>query len=178
MNPTASAQPTMPDIRLRGAHDDRADAATERRGAGNMSPESLHVGLKRRVVVYSTLLLVLVGIVTWRVAFESQARVIEYEALTLAEIVARQAASARSVYTQHVVEKLRRDGFGAHEDYAERPGFVALPAQFLKLLGKSATAESAGLYQYRPLSKWNLAADQGLRDSFQSWAWQQLIQTC
>src|SRR5262249_50576160 len=158
---------TIPHV-ASGKHGQHASTPMHSGPRDMLSPESLHAGLLRRVFLYSALLLLLVGVVTWRVAFEAQAGVIEYQAVTLAEVVARQAASARSVYTRNVVEKLRRDGFGSHEDFAERPGYVALPAQFLKMLGKSATAESAGLYQYRPLSKWNLAEDQGLRDSFQT----------
>jgi diguanylate cyclase (GGDEF)-like protein len=161
-------------VRPRNAQTEGGIASSFTRSRDSVSPEHLHAGLKRRVVLFSALLLVLVGVVTWRFAFEAQVRVIEYQAVTLAEVVARQAASARLVYTQNVVEKLRRDGFGSHPDYSDKRGFVALPAQFLKMLGKSATAESAGLYRYRPLSKWNLAEDQGLTDDFQRWAWQEL----
>lgn len=137
----------------------------------SLSPEALHKRLKWRLVAVSVLLLIVVGLVTWNVANDAQSRVIQYQAVKLAEVVARQAASARSVYTTQVVEKLRRDGFGAAEGYAHMTGYVALPAQFLKMLGQSATTESDGLYRYRPLSKWNLDEDQGLSDDFQRWAW-------
>ncbi len=172
----AQAQPALGEIGSRRSHDGLRSPAPPfgRRASDDMSPESLLAGLKPRMVLFSVILLVLVGFVTWRVAFDAQARIIEYQAVNLAEVVARQAASARAVYTQNVVEKLRDDGFGAHEDYADKRGFVALPAQFLKMLGQSSTAESAGLYRYRALSKWNLAQDQGISDSFQAWAWNAL----
>jgi diguanylate cyclase (GGDEF)-like protein len=172
----AQAQPALKEIgpqRPQGGVKSPAPAFG-RRASDDVSPESVLAGLKPRMVLFSAILLVLVGLVTWRVAFDAQARIIEYQAVNLAEVVARQAASTRAVYTENVVEKLRDDGFGAHEDYAGRRGFVALPAQFLKMLGQSATADSAGLYRYRALSKWNLAQEQGLSDSFQRWAWSEL----
>lgn len=100
---------------------------------------------------------------------------IEFKALTLAEVVARQAASSRSTYAEHVAGKLKSDGTGqAPVDYLSEPGNVPLPAQFLKLVGKRASADSGGLYRYQPISKWNLGEGQGLRDDFQRWAWSQL----
>lgn len=45
-------------------------------------------------------------------------RSMEQQAVTVAEIVAIQATSARSVYSREVVKKLSRDGFGpsVHSD--------------------------------------------------------------
>jgi diguanylate cyclase (GGDEF)-like protein len=41
-------------------------------------------------------------------------------------------------------------------------------------VGQRAEVESRGLYRYRPVSKWNLAENQGLADDFQRWAWAKL----
>lgn len=136
--------------------------------------ESLFAGFGRRMTAISVLLLALVSAVTWQVVRQGQNRVIEYQAREVAEVVARLSASARSTYAKHVVEKLRADGFGADADYLRIPGHVPLPAQFLKLLGNQASAESNGLFVYHPLSKWNLEESQGLTDEFQYWAWSQL----
>ncbi len=136
--------------------------------------ETIFAGFGKRIVVISGLLLILVTVVTWQVVSQGQARVIEYQAREVAEVVARLAASGRSAYSQHVAEKLRADGFGPSANYAELKGFVPLPAQFLKLVGKRASDESAGLFRYKPLSKWNLEESQGLTDDFQRWAWSQL----
>ena len=99
---------------------------------------------------------------------------IENEALGVAEIVASQATTARSVYAQQIAEKLRGDGFGPSVDSATMPGHVPIPAQFLKLVGQASSANSDKLYEYKPISKWNLEATQGLNDDFLRWAWPQL----
>ena len=131
--------------------------------------------LRRALPVAALLFLLAVAGVTWFVVEQSQRRLIEYKALTLAEVVARQATASRSAYTEHVSNKLAADGVGrASEGYAHEPGNVPLPAQFLKLSGQRASADSDGLYRYRPLSKWNLGEGQHLQDDFQRWAWAQL----
>jgi len=132
------------------------------------------IGLRPHVVVIALLCLLTVGVVTWRMVYLGQQRVIEHQAVEVAEVVARAAASARSVYTAEIVEKLRRDGFGAHADFENQPGFVPLPAQFLKMFGRQASEENDGLFRYTPISKWNLEPTQGLSDEFQRWAWPQL----
>jgi diguanylate cyclase (GGDEF)-like protein len=129
-----------------------------------------------RLLILSFLGLTLaVALATSRYLVHSQQELIEFKALTVADVVARQAAAARTVYTEQVAAKLRRDGTGlASEGYAHEPGNVPLPAQFLKLIGRQASEDSDGLYRYRPVSKWNLEPGQGLRDDFQRWAWAQL----
>ena len=99
---------------------------------------------------------------------------VEHQAVAIAEIVASQATTARSVYASQVAEKLRKDGFGPHVDSSEMPGHVPIPAQFLKLVGQASSAKSDKLYAYKPVSKWNLEATQGLTDDFLRWAWPQL----
>ena len=138
-------------------------------------PRLLNVGLRRRVAVISVLFLCAVGAVTWYLVNLGQQRLIEIKALDVAEVVARVATSSRSVYAERVVNKLQHDRIGhASETYLHEPGNVPLPAQFLKFVGEHASKDNGGLYHYRPLSKWNLARNQGLADSFQRWAWQQL----
>ena len=131
--------------------------------------------LQRHLVWVALLVLLAVGGVTWVIVDNSHQQLIEYKALTLAEVVARQAASARSAYSDEVVGKLRRDGSGAaSESYLHESGNVPLPAQFLKLVGRKASEESGGLYRYQPLSKWNMGEGQQLTDDFQRWAWARL----
>src|SRR5260221_8090221 len=153
--------------------------ALDRAGSGGASalndPRNLNVGLRRRVAVISVLFLCAVGAVTWYLVNLGQQRLIEIKALDVAEVVARVATSSRSVYAERVVNKLQRDRVGyASETYMHEPGNVPLPAQFLKFVGEHASKDNGGLYHYSPLSKWNLARNQGLADSFQRWAWQQL----
>ncbi|MBI3562634.1 MAG: EAL domain-containing protein [Gammaproteobacteria bacterium] len=130
--------------------------------------------MRLNVVVLSMVLLSLLSVSTWFVIQRGQQQLIEHQALEVAEIVAQLATSARSVYANQVVEKLRKEGTGSHEYSDTLPGYVPLPAQFLKLLGQQASRNQQGLYRYRPLSKWNLETTQGLNDDFEHWAWQQL----
>jgi diguanylate cyclase (GGDEF)-like protein len=142
-----------------------------------MSEEAKHggIGLRRRVLITAVAFLSAVVALTGYLISRGQQKLIEFQALQLAEIVTRQSAASRSVYSEHVVGKLTRDGVGiASERYQQEPGHVPLPAQFLKLVGQRAEVESRGLYRYRPVSKWNLAENQGLADDFQRWAWAKL----
>lgn len=131
-------------------------------------------GLRHPVLLIFALIMAAVGGGTYAILVDSQRRIIEHEALRIAEVVALQALAARTVYTIEVADKLRKDGFGAHIDSAAQRGHVPLPAQFLKLVGREATHSGAGLYRYRPLSKWNLEPTQGLEDEYQRWAWRML----
>lgn len=101
-------------------------------------------------------------------------RTVEHQALAVAEIVAQQAVVARSVYSKDIVGKLTRDGLGADVDSAQKAGHVPIPAQFLKLVGRASAERADKLYEYRPVSKWNLEPTQGLSDDFLRWAWPQL----
>jgi hypothetical protein len=92
----------------------------------------------------------------------------------VAEIVARQATTARSVYAQEIAGMLALDGFGPHVDTDSMPGHVPIPAQFLKLVGRASSESSDRLYEYRPVSKWHIEPSQGLEDDFLRWAWPQL----
>lgn len=138
-------------------------------------PSDVLARLQRNVVVAALAVLVVMAGATWLIVDNGHDQLIEFKALTLAEVVARQAASSRSTYAEHVAGKLKRDGTGqASVDYLTEPGNVPLPAQFLKLVGKRASADSDGLYRYQPISKWNLGEGQALSDDFQRWAWSQL----
>jgi len=101
-------------------------------------------------------------------------KTIERQALAVAEIVASQATTARTVYAREIVGKLTRDGFGPNVDSDTMPGHVPIPAQFLKLVGRASADNADKLYQYLPVSKWNLEPTQGLSDDFLRWAWPQL----
>ncbi len=132
--------------------------------------------LPAQIVLLSALFVVLVAVVTWAVVSRSQNQLIEYKALKIAEIVASQAAAARSAYAELAVSKLVRDGFGASADSDDLEGHVPLPAQFLKRLSRTTVPGADGLYRFKPVSLWNLDPDQGIVDPFQRWAWDALQQ--
>jgi diguanylate cyclase (GGDEF)-like protein/PAS domain S-box-containing protein len=99
---------------------------------------------------------------------------VEQQALSVAQIVAAGATTARSVYAKEIAGKLQADGTGPHANSEQMPGYVPIPAQFLKMIGLATTANSANLFRYQPVSKWNLEPTQGIADGFLAWAWPQL----
>jgi len=100
----------------------------------------------------------------------------EEQAKIVAEIVAIQATSARSVYSRDIALKLSQDGYGPSVKSHEMKGYVPIPAQFLKKTGIESSKNAAKLFQYRPVSKWNIDPTQGLNNEFLKWAWPQLEQ--
>ncbi|WP_145983696.1 diguanylate cyclase domain-containing protein [Ferriphaselus amnicola] len=116
------------------------------------------------------------SIVAYFVIRDTVRETIENQAVAFAEIATVQATTARSVYAKEVAEKLRQDGFGPSVDYAHMKGYVPIPAQFLKMLGQASNTNTSHLFQYKPVSKWNLDAGQGLGDDFLRWAWPQIEQ--
>ena len=160
--------------RMPGSTVHRTEAGNCVASAHESAPD-LSSFLQRNLFWTGLVLLLAVGCVTWYFVNDSQNRLIEHKALDLAEVVARQAAASRSAYAEHVAAKLKHDGRGgASEGYKDEPGNVPLPAQFLKLVGERASADSGGLYRYQPISKWNLGEGQHLRDDFERWGWAQL----
>ncbi len=134
------------------------------------------VGERRGLILACLILLFVLLVATWLITNTSQQRLIEFKSQEIANVVATQARTARSVYTTSVVAKLKKEGFGARIDSADHIGSVPIPAQFLKQLAANSSVEHEDAFQFRPLSKWNLSPDQGLKDDFQVWAWEQLEQ--
>ena len=120
--------------------------------------------------------LLVVMAVTWSVVSTSQWHLIEFQALRIAETVASQAATARSVYSELAVAKLYGDGFGASSDVDRLSGHVPLPAQFLKELSQRSRLQVDGLYRFTPVSRWNVDPGQGLSGDFRPWAWSRLAE--
>lgn len=116
----------------------------------------------------------LIAIISLWAVQDAVNKTIENQAISVAEIVAKQATMARSVYSESVAAKLKKDGTGPHVDFLEKKGFVPIPAQFLKMVGLKSASQENYLYKYKPVSKWNLEPTQGLDDEFLKWAWSQL----
>ena len=131
--------------------------------------------LRNRLIISVGALLILVGVAGYFLVKKSQHDIIEQQALTVAEIVVKHASAVRSVYGKSVVSKLKSDGVGfADIDYHKISGAVPLPAQFIKQVAGKASEDADGLYQYRAVSKWNLAASQDLSSDFLKSAWEKL----
>lgn len=117
---------------------------------------------------------VVVGVLAFFVIRDTTNFFVEKEAVSVAEIVSTFAKTARSVYSQEVIDKLKKDGYGSHVDFHDQKGFIPIPAQFLKMMGTSTSQNTSHLFEYRPVSKWNLEPSQGLSNEFLLWAWPQL----
>ena len=105
----------------------------------------------------------------------SHDRLIQQEAARIAEIVSTQVVNDRAEYTANVVGKLKKEGTGAAIDSSQRPGYVQLPAQFVRNVSQRVKEVAGRLYSYSLVSQWNLNAEQGLRDDFDRWAWGQML---
>lgn len=130
----------------------------------------------RRSLTFGLLMgvFILASIAGYFVVRDAVTNTVEHQAVAIADIVASQATTARSVYASQIAEKLRKDGFGPSVDSEHQRGHVPIPAQFLKLVGRASSENADKLYEYKPISKWNLEASQGLSDDFLKWAWPQL----
>ncbi len=117
---------------------------------------------------------VLVGALAIFVVRDTTNFFVEKQAEEIAEIVGTFAKTARSVYASEVISKLKSDGYGAHVDFEIHEGYIPIPAQFLKILGRATEKNTADLFQYRPVSRWNIEPTQGLSGDFLMWAWPQL----
>jgi hypothetical protein len=118
--------------------------------------------------IYGALIIIFIvaSIIAYYVVKDAVNKTIEQQALDVAEIVATQATTSRSVYSSKVANKLEQEGSGPHVNSHEMPGYVPIPAQFLKMVGLASAKNANNLYQYRPVSKWNLEETQEINDAF------------
>jgi hypothetical protein len=101
------------------------------------------------------------------------------QARLVAALLNRMIRAISDSYTKLVVDKLDGDGSGAAFEYQSRPGFVPLPAVFVReildalMLGQ----QQAGYHDFSVvlLGRWNLNHRQGLRDDFTAAAWKFLV---
>ncbi len=106
----------------------------------------------------------------------SQSKLIQSQAIRVAEIVANQVLMDRKAYTELLVEKLERDGTGASVNAHELEGFIPLPAQFVRAVADNIAASESHLYQYRLMSAWNLNPNQGINSEYEASAWAELME--
>ena len=128
------------------------------------------------ILVVLVIIFIAASLISYWAIHDAVNKTIENQALAVAKIVAKQATAARSIYSKNIAGKLRKDGTGPHINYNEMPGYIPIPAQFLKMVGIKSANEADYLYKYKPISKWNLEPTQGLNDDFLRWAWPQLEQ--
>ena len=129
---------------------------------------------RRKTMLLLALSFTIIGALAYVVIRDTANYFVEQQAEDVAVIVGTFAKTARSVYAKEVIGKLQRENLGATVDYEVHKGFVPIPAQYLKMLGKATSEKTAHLFQYRPVSQWNIEPTQGLSNDFLQWAWPQL----
>jgi len=143
---------------------------------GTPPMDTLSVQRMRRSRTLGVLLAVflLAGALGYLVVKDAVTNTVEHQALAIAEIVANQATTARSVYSHDVAEKLVEERVVTLLGQMPATDAIPIPSKFLKLVGQATSAQSNKLYEYKPVSRWNLESSQGLGDDFLRWAWPQL----
>ncbi len=129
---------------------------------------------RKKIVIILILSFFIVGTLAIFVVRDTTQFFIEKQAEEVAKIVGTFAKTARSVYSDVAISKLKNDGYGSHVDSEVHEGYIPIPAQFLKALGKATEQNTANLFHYRPVSRWNIEPSQGLSNDFLKWAWPQL----
>lgn len=104
----------------------------------------------------------------------------EEKALLIANIIDRIVRATRTTYATMVVRKLKRDGFGASLSYTSQKGFVPLPAVFIRQISSGVISkqqlseEKETLFAFLVRSRWNLNAQNALRNNFELQGWKAL----
>ncbi|MCF6253196.1 MAG: diguanylate cyclase [Thiomicrorhabdus sp.] len=129
---------------------------------------------RKKMILILVLSFFVVGALAVFVVRDTTQFFIEKQAEEVANIVGTFAKTARSVYANVAINKLKEDGYGAHVDSDIHQGYIPIPAQFLKELGAATEQNTANLFHYRPVSRWNIEPSQGLSNDFLKWAWPQL----
>lgn len=125
------------------------------------------------VSIFCAVALGVVAVSYW-ILQRSQDDLIFADAERVARIVSTQVLAGREVYTRSLVDKLTLDGFGADVRAHFRPGYIMLPAQFIRRVAKNVERTAGDQYSYNLISKWNINPDQGLKNEFERKAWLEL----
>ena len=96
-------------------------------------------------------------------------------ALSIAQVLNNTVRAIRKVYTARVVQKLKLQGAGASREYTSRPGFVPLPAVFVRLIAEQIGQRTGHDLAVTLRSRWNLNQRQGLQDTFERQGWDFLV---
>ena len=92
-------------------------------------------------------------------------QIIELQAKTMAQTVAKQVVADRAHYVKHVVKKLKGTDFSPKEGYTDGSPHVPLPATFVMGVAKDVSA-SQDQYKYKLVSRWNVNPGNSLNDDF------------
>lgn len=121
------------------------------------------------------LLLLCVGVSGYFLMVNHESKIIENQALSVAEIVARQTAAARATYVNNIISKVAKDGVAYTDfEHEDKKGALPIPAQFVKIMAQKAAKASEGIYRFRTVSERNIGAKADLNNDFLKFAWAEL----
>ncbi|MCW9024411.1 MAG: GGDEF domain-containing protein [Gammaproteobacteria bacterium] len=126
-----------------------------------------------RLTLALVMIFTVIGGITYQVIQESFQKKLESDALLLADLAVKQADVFRRVYVRDVIGKLKSDGFGADPHFLNKPGYIPISAQLVRMMAQEAK-ESLAEYEYKPVSKWNIGPYSIENDDFLSRGWEEL----
>ena len=98
------------------------------------------------------------------------------EEFTTAQVIEILIRSVRAKYTHNVVKKLKKEGTGASDKYANKKGYVPLPAQHIRAISFDAlqrqVKQQNELFNFVLRSRWNINKEQGLQNDFEREGWE------
>src|SRR5579872_3427425 len=101
----------------------------------------LHPSIRRLILMFCGIM-VLTGCAIYGITTAFQDRLIEQDAIRSADIVATQVQVSRTTFSEKVVNKLKKEGFGVSLDFEQHYGFVPIPAQYLRFVGADIHEQS------------------------------------
>ncbi len=135
------------------------------------------MNITKKITILVALLFLFVGISGYFLMRAHENKIITNQSVSVAEMLARQAITARTSYSANVLGIKRTEGgtvILSDQDFHDKVGQLLTPAKFLKGLAAAASEDSEGLYNYSAISKWNIAPEKGLDNEFLKSAWAEL----
>jgi len=129
---------------------------------------------KITLILSVTVTILLIAWVAYIVINDTITNLVEQQSISMAEVVSQQALTSRAIHGAQISNKLSTDGFNSHKESQKQQRGLPLPEQSSKTPDKTISGQNARLYEYRPVSKWNIEPTQGVTDDFLRWAWPRL----
>ncbi len=92
----------------------------------------------------------------------------------ITEVASTQIVADRGYYTKQVIGKLKREwpDFRASINHSEEYGAISFPATYVQEVAEGLSGTSN--YEYSLKSKWNINKTKGLKEGFETQAWEVL----
>ena len=135
---------------------------------------ALPLRLRHPLPLVFAVIMAAVALAIYVLMTQSHKRLIEHEAVKIAEIVAGNALKhrVRSIPRKWPTSSPRTAP--AQRRTFTRARIRSDSSSIPEIRRTRIERSGEGLYKYHPLSKWNIEPTQGLSDEFQRWAWREL----